>query len=180
VLGRARGDIRRITTMLDSLLDIAASEANRGNAEGLAPFDLSAVASDMAELYRSSIEEAGLNLVTSIAPSVTMCGEAMQIGRLLANLLDNAVKYVPAGGTISLTVQEGPRVVVSDDGPGIAAELRADVFDRFRRGRDAGQTSGHGLGLALARAIALRHDLVLTLGESSVGCRFELAREDDR
>jgi len=177
VLTRARGDIRRVTTMLDSLLDIASSEANRGNAAGLTPFDLSALASDMADLYRSSIEEAGLRFETLIGPAIEMIGEPMQIGRLLANLLDNAVKYVPSGGIISLSVEPGPTIVVSDDGPGIPPELRTMIFERFRRGRDSGQNSGHGLGLALARAIALRHDLSLSLEESKTGCRFELKPE---
>ena len=177
VLARARSDIRRITTMLDSLLDIASSEANRGNAAGLTSFDLAATAADIAELYRSSIDEAGLRFETSITGGVTMVGEPMQISRLLANLLDNAIKYVPSGGLVSLTVNEGPIVIISDDGPGIPPELRPTIFERFSRGREPGRSPGHGLGLALARAIAARHDLVLTLEESEKGCRFQLKPE---
>lgn len=177
VLTHARGDIRRITTMLDSLLDIASSEANRGNATGLAPFDLSALATDMADLYRSSMEEAGLQFETSIISAIEMIGEPMQIGRLLANLLDNAVKYVPSGGTIRLSIDPGPTMVVSDDGPGIPPELRPTIFERFHRGRNPGQNPGHGLGLALALAIASRHDLRLTLEDSERGCRFMLRPE---
>lgn len=173
----ASNDIRGITTMLDSLLDIAASEASRGDRRGLTPFDLSGLASDLVELYRGSMEEAGLELTATIAPGVGMIGEPMQIGRLVANLLDNAVKYVPAGGTVMLEVQAGPTIVVADDGPGVPAAIAGDVFGRFRRGANAAGRAGHGLGLALARAIAERHELTLTLEPSPRGCRFVVAPE---
>lgn len=177
-LALASNDIRGITRMLDALLDIAASQADRGDRAGLAAFDLSELTDDLAEIYRGSLEEAGLKLVTAIAPGVTMTGDATQISRLLANLLDNAIKYVPAGGTVRLEVAEGPRIVVADDGPGIAPELAPRVFDRFRRGAEAADTPGHGLGLSLARAIAERHDLTLRLAGGQPGARFEIAPEE--
>lgn len=176
-LALASNDIRGITRMLDALLDIAASQADRGDRAGLAPFDVSELADDLAEIYRGSMEEAGLKLVTAIAPGVTMTGDPTQISRLLANLLDNAIKYVPAGGTVRLDVTAGPRITVADDGPGVAPELAPRVFERFRRGAAAADTPGHGLGLSLARAIAERHDLTLNLVSSDAGARFEIAPE---
>ena len=176
-LDRARADIRRIVGMLDSLLDIAASEARRGDSSGLAPFDLSELAIDLADVYRSSMEEAGLSFVTGINPGVTMLGEPMQITRLLSNLLDNAIKYVPAGRTVRLDLATDGTLVVEDDGPGIPAEARETMFDRFRRGTSSGQV-GHGLGLALARAIAERHGLTLRLEDRSPGCRFVMTKEE--
>lgn len=177
-LALASNDIRGITRMLDALLDIAASQADRGDRAGLAAFDLSELTDDVAEIYRGSMEEAGLKLVTAIAPGVAMTGDPTQMSRLLANLLDNAIKYVPAGGAVRLEVASGPRITVADDGPGISPELAPHVFERFRRGSAAADTPGHGLGLSLARAIAERHDLSLNLVASERGARFEVVPED--
>lgn len=173
-LSGARSDIRGIVAMLDSLLDIAASEARRGDTGGLSEFDLSALVDDVAEVYRSSMEEAGLGFEAIIAPGVTMLGEPMQITRLLSNLLDNAIKFVPAGGTVRLEIDTDGSLRVSDDGPGIPADARPTIFDRFRRGHHDGPV-GHGLGLALAQAIAARHGMTLWLEETAVGASFRMA-----
>ncbi len=177
VAALASTDIRGITAMLDALLDIAASEASRGDRAGMAPFDLSALIADLADLYEGSMEDAQLRFEPRIAPGVEMVGEPMQIGRLVANLLDNAAKYVPAGGTVRLEVAPGPVIVVEDDGPGIAPELAPRIFDRFRRAAEHANAPGHGLGLALARAIAQRHDLVLSLEQGEAGSRFVVRPE---
>lgn len=170
----ARDDIRGITAMLDALLDIADSEANRGNTAGLPRFDLAETASGLAELYHGTMEAAGLTFEVDIEPGTTMVGEPMQISHLVCNLLENAIKYVPRGGTVRLEVEPGPLLAVSDDGPGIPREVRPFIFDRFRRGVGVKRKPGYGLGLALARAIARRHDLNLTLEDSMSGCRFVL------
>jgi signal transduction histidine kinase len=176
-LTRSRGDIRGIVVMLDSLLDIASNEGRRGDLAGLVELNLSELLTDLAALYEGSVEEAGLTLDTAIEPGVTMLAERMQIVRLVSNLLDNAIKYVPSGGRVSLSLAPGPRITVSDDGHGIPREDRARIFERF--GRGAGQVSqpGHGLGLALARAIAQRHGLILRLAESERGACFVLEPE---
>ncbi|MGY6636974.1 MAG: sensor histidine kinase [Erythrobacter sp.] len=169
-LAEARGEIRRIVQTLESLLDIAASKANRGDSSGLAPVDLSALVTGMCELYAGSAEEAGLELRWNVAPDVGIVGDVRQLSRLVTNMLDNALKYVPAGGRIAVTLEPGPVLVIADDGPGIAPQDRARIFDRFYRGRGRGEeTSGSGLGLALAQAIAERHGLVLSLEEGDAG-----------
>jgi signal transduction histidine kinase len=101
---------------------------------------------------------------------VTINGDERQLGRLVTNMLDNALKYVPPGGHIAITLEPGPVLVVADDGPGVDPQDRERIFDRFYRGRGKGEeTSGSGLGLALARAIAERHALALTLEEPAEG-----------
>ena len=172
LIDQCRRDIRGVVTMLDSLLDIASSEARVGDMTGLSPVDLSALASDLAELYAGSAEEEGLTLRTFIEPEVTILGEPMQLTRLLSNLLDNAIKYVPRGGQITLSVARGPVIEVRDDGPGIPPELRPLVFERFRTGQNPAGKTSHGLGLALARAIALRHGMGIALADSHVGAHF--------
>lgn len=178
LLASARGEIRGIIAMLESLLDIATSEARRGDRHGLAPVDLSALVERLAELYAGSAEESGHRFVVDIAPGVSLPGEEMQLTRLVTNLLDNAFKYVPAGGTVRLGLEPGPVLRVIDDGPGIAAEDRHFIFDRFRRGaRAANSGQGAGLGLALARAIAERHGLTIALEPSAKGASFRIAPE---
>jgi signal transduction histidine kinase len=163
-LAEARGEIRRIVQTLESLLDIAASKANRGDRSGLGPVDLSALVTETCELYAGSAEEAGLMLDWTIAADVGIEGDARQLRRLVTNMLDNAIKYVPSGGRVTVTLAPGPVLVVADDGPGIDPRDRARIFDRFYRGQGRGEeSSGSGLGLALAQAIAERHGLALTL-----------------
>ncbi len=171
-LEAARENVRGIVSMLDSLLDIAASEARVGDPAGLRRFDLSELAENIGELYSGSAEDAGIHLKCAVEPGVTMLGEATQISRLVSNLLDNALKHVPAGGRIVLAVAPGPVISVSDDGPGIPEALRPVIFDRFRSGPPVEGKSSHGLGLALAQAIALRHDMTITLVPSAQGAQF--------
>jgi signal transduction histidine kinase len=170
----ARQDIKAIIRMLESLLDIAANEAQRGDMSHLPETNLSDLAINLADLFSESASELGLALETAIAPGVIMRCDAMQMTRMLSNLLDNALKYVPAGGTIRLSVALGPRMSVVDNGPGISSELRENIFVRFRRGGEAGQ-EGHGLGLALVRAIAERHGLSVRCEDALPGAAFLIA-----
>ncbi|MDB5696141.1 MAG: ATP-binding protein [Sphingomonas bacterium] len=178
-LGEARAETRGIATLLDSLLDIAASRARRGDRVGFERVDLSALAASVADIFADSAEEAGLSLVTRISPDVELSGDAMQLTRLLSNLLDNAFKYVPKGGRIELVVEPGPRMEVRDDGPGVPSDARERIFERFQRvadGGSQGQGQGHGLGLSLARVIAERHDLTIRCEDADPGCVFIVER----
>ncbi|HEU0045246.1 HAMP domain-containing sensor histidine kinase [Sphingomonas sp.] len=178
-LGEARREGRGIAQLLDSLLDIAASRARRNDRVGFERVDLSEIAAGVAELYADSAEEAGLRLETRIAPGVELPGDAMQLTRLLSNLLDNAFKYVPAGGRIELVVAPGPRVEVRDDGPGVPDSARERIFERFQRVQ-GGNQQGHGLGLALARSIAARHDLTIRCEDGAPGCVMVIEMEGTR
>ena len=168
-LERARADVRSVVSLFDALLDIALADSAGGGVLATC-IDLSSVASDIVELYAASAEEVGIDFAWRIAPGVTMRGEPMQISRLIANLLDNALKYVPSGSRVRLTVAPGPRLVVEDNGPGVAAADRETIFERFRRSTAAG--SGHGLGLALVRVIAVRHGLAARVEDAAPGARF--------
>lgn len=176
----ARSEIRSIIRMLESLLDIAASEARRGDRHGLVPVDLSALAARLGELYADSAEESGHNLKLEIEPGVTVEGEEMALTRLITNLLDNAFKFVPPGGTIRLRLQRGPRLVISDDGPGIPVEMRETIFEKFGRCSDRTGEVGAGLGLALCRAIAERHHMQILLVPTDRGACFSVTPETRR
>lgn len=167
----ARRDVRSIVAMLESLLDIAASEAHVGRAEGLTPVDLSALIDDLIEVYRASFDDAGLEISARIAAEVIVPGDSSQLRRLVSNLFDNAVRYVPAGGRISVTLSPGPRLSIADDGPGIPERVHARLFDRFSSG-----SGGHGLGLALVRAIVQRHGWEIKVVTGENGTMFEIGR----
>ena len=173
-----REEIRRLVRMLESLLDIASSKARRGDRHGLRPVDLSELATRIGELYADSAEESGHVFTCEITPGVVIEGEETQLTRMITNLLDNAFKYVPAGGSVSLRLRPGPILTVQDDGPGIPETERDSVFKRFHRGaahRDDGQ--GSGLGLALTQAIAERHGLQISLADTDKGACFIVAGE---
>ncbi|MDE0946625.1 MAG: HAMP domain-containing sensor histidine kinase [Sphingobium sp.] len=178
-LEQSRAEIRSVVRLLDSLLDIAGTQAMRGDLRGLVDTNLSDIADNLADLYGASAEELGIGFHARIAPGVTLRADPMQMTRLLSNLLDNAFKYVPSGGTVSLTLSAGPHIVVQDDGPGIPHTDRDRVFERYVR-LDGAQVGGHGLGLSLARAIAQRHDLSLHVEDAAPGARFVVQPEDDR
>jgi two-component system sensor histidine kinase QseC len=98
-------------------------------------------------------------------------GNADLLSMLLSNLLDNAIRYTPAGGHIGLVVRrcaQGLQIDVADDGPGIPAEQRERVFDRFYRGDHQSQP-GTGLGLAICRRVAELHETAIVLASGSDG-----------
>lgn len=173
ILNRGRQDIRNIIAMLDSLLDIASSQAKKGDLSGLTEIDLSAIATSMADLFAESADELGIGFQSDIAAGVKMLADPSHIQRILSNLLDNAFKYVPHGGTVRLTLRQGPVIVVQDDGPGVPSALHQKIFERFAR-VDSGDTPGHGLGLALSQALAERNGLTIVCRDASPGALFEV------
>jgi signal transduction histidine kinase len=95
----------------------------------------------------------------------------------LSNLIDNAIKFTPAGGAVRIEarmVDGRPFALVSDTGVGIPSQERTKIFDRFYRGERSGQTLGHGLGLSIAETIANLHGFALTVEDNNPGARFEL------
>jgi two-component system, OmpR family, sensor kinase len=94
-------------------------------------------------------------------------GDADALRTLISNLVDNAIRYTPAGGRVDVALADDAGSVVltvRDSGPGIAVEDRERVFDRFYRGSGAGGIRGSGLGLAIVKRIAERHRAGVELG----------------
>lgn len=176
-LQAASARTQSMVRLLDALLDIASAEAQRGDLKGLDNISLSEVARSISELYAASAEAAGVDLVCEIEGEVFLRADAMQMSRLMVNLLDNAFKYGASGTFIKLKVAAGPVIVVEDDGPGIPEAARPKIFERYQRGVDRGR-QGHGLGLALVQAIAARYGLGARLeaGDGG-GARFVVAPE---
>ncbi|MET0371094.1 MAG: HAMP domain-containing sensor histidine kinase [Sphingobium sp.] len=177
MLGQSRNEVRGVVRLLDSLLDIAGTQAMRDDPRGMEYVDLSGLAENLAELYGASADDLGIRFRSTIAPGIRMRADPMQMTRLLSNLLDNAFRYVSSGGSVSLSVDAGPVLIVKDDGPGIPSADRERVFDRYvRLGNSV--PGGHGLGLALARAIAERHGLVIRIEDANPGALFVIRPEE--
>jgi signal transduction histidine kinase len=142
----------------NALLGIAEAEAG-SRREALSVVRLDEIAHSVAELYEPVADEKGLTLAALIDEGLLVRGDRHLLSQAIANLLDNALKYTPAG-SVSLTVRaEGDwaRVEVADTGPGVPADRRESVFDRFVRLEGSRSTPGNGLGLSLVRAVARMH-----------------------
>ena len=167
--------VSEVAGLLDTfngLLAIARAEAGRpeGTPE---PFDLSAAVNDMVELYAPVAEEKSLSLTGYVAAGLTLVGFRQLMSQALGNLVDNAIKYTPEGGTISVTLNLG-ELIVADSGPGIPEADRDRVLDRFLRLEASRNSPGSGLGLSLVRAVARLHGAELILDDNSPGLRVIL------
>ena len=161
------------------MLRISRIEAARG-ANGLAPTDLAGILQDAVELYQPEAEDRGQRLTLDIGAGLWVAGDRDLLFQAIANLLDNAVKFAPAGGRIAVTGRvEGDRVAifVEDDGPGIDESLRERVTERFFRTPDAEGVPGYGLGLALVSAVAAHHRSDLRMESAMPGLRVLWAFE---
>lgn len=173
---RAMADLDDITAVFQALLRIAEIEAG-ARRSAFARFDAAPIAAGLAELYEAAAEAHGLQLSIELANPLPVWGDTALVQQALANLLDNAVKFSPPGGRVTLSgeARDGRvRLGVQDQGPGIPDADRARAADRFYRGEAARQTPGYGLGLALARAVAALHGGTLTLGDNAPGLRATL------
>ena len=164
----------QLMATFNSLLRLARIEA--GHELPAEPVALDEVLGDAVELWQAMAEQSGQSIVASIEP-VLVAGDRNLLFQMLSNLLDNAVKYGARGGRIEVLLKRVGDVValeISDQGPGIAAELHERVFDRFVRGEAHRGTPGTGLGLSVVRAIAIRHGAELRLESTQPGLRVRL------
>jgi two-component system OmpR family sensor kinase len=168
-LARLQQGIDRAIRLMQQLLLLARQEAAAQSGAvlptvALAPLARQAVAEALPQAQARGID-LGLEVEGDEAAMPAVRGDADALAILLRNLLDNAVKYTPSDGRIDLVL--GPHALaVHDSGPGIAAEERERVFERFYRSPDA-TAGGSGLGLTIARAIAERHGATLQLDRSA-------------
>ncbi len=172
VVDALKAELRDTVRVFEALLDIAAAEAATGDMPSLTPVNLSALCQNLFDLYEPIGEERGLKVQARIAPDLWIVGDANLVSRLLANLLDNAMKYTCCGDTVELGLHPNGarhRLSVSDTGPGMPDAPRAHVFEPFQRGTQDGEIPGHGLGLALVRAIATRHGAKLEIVSDQKG-----------
>ncbi len=175
-IDRATVDLDGIVTVFQALLRIAEIEAGSRRAS-FTQVDVVTALEAVADLYGAVAEEKGVTLDVALPRRLEFNCDGALIQQAVANLVDNAVKFSPEGGTVRLSAtQEGKRIhiAVTDSGPGIPDEDRGRATDRFYRGDSARGTPGSGLGLALVQAVAFLHGGVLGLEDAKPGLRATL------
>ena len=149
----------RIMAMLNTLMDI--SEAETGTmALQKTRTELAQLVAQTVDLYEDVAEEAGVEIHTKIAPQVAVEADVNRLRQVLANIVDNAVKYTPRGGSIEISAGQDGEMAwlrVSDTGSGITPEELPRVWERLYRGDKSRSTRGLGLGLSLVKAIVEAH-----------------------
>ena len=161
-------DLDAIARVFKAVLRIAEVEAGARRA-AFAPADLAPVLADVAELYGASAEARDQHLLTEIDGPLPLVGDRDLLGQAVVNLLDNALKFTPPGGTVRLSAHMADGAVevrVADDGPGMPPADRARAGERFFRADAARSTPGSGLGLSLVRAVASLHGGEVLLSET--------------
>ena len=150
--------LARATRMVEQLLALARQEPAAGQ-RAFAPCDLADLARDAVSTRALIARERGIDLGVKRSGSVKISGDASALEVMLGNLVDNAIRHTPSGGTVDVESyhEDGFAVLeVADTGPGIPQAERARVFDRFYR-LPGSQTMGSGLGLAIVRRVAEAH-----------------------
>jgi heavy metal sensor kinase len=149
----------RLLEMIETMLAISELEAGAGSL-AMGEVDMAGVVEDACELFQPLAEDKGLTIVTEVATSSRVYGDIQKLQRIVANLLDNAIKYTPTEGTVTVSINGDTDQIflsVSDTGIGISGEGLANVFERFYRCDPSRSHAGVGLGLSLVMAIARSH-----------------------
>jgi signal transduction histidine kinase len=150
----------RLLDMINTMLVISRTEAGVHELQWQ-PVDMTGLVRDAGRLFETTIRDKDLDLDIATEGSHPVVGDARMLQRMVANLLDNAIRYTPPGGKIGITLQDSASgeviVVIRDNGIGISADDLPRIFERFYRCDPSRSQSGTGLGLSLAQAVAHAH-----------------------
>lgn len=175
LIEQAVADADGLLNTFQALLRIAEAEA--GNRDRFSRLDVGAVVRDVGELYEPLAADSDRALEVDASEALYVQGDRDLLFQALANLVDNAVKHSPAPGTIRISAaQRGNRVevAVADSGPGIPADQREAVLQRFVRLESCRKSPGSGLGLSLVNAVARLHSGEVELEDNEPGLRVRL------
>lgn len=179
-LAELAAGIDRSQRLVEQLLQVARSDTD-GELTRREPVDLAALVRACVAALSIKADHAGLDLGADATGQLMVQGDLSQLTVLLNNLIENALRYTPAGGVVDVfaVLQDGrPTLRVVDNGPGIAESDRERVFDRFYRCEaaqsQANDSGGSGLGLAIVRAIAERHGAQVSLATPAAGSGLEV------
>ena len=180
-LEMARAETERLTSLARKLLDF---ESLRSHQLDLQDVELRSVVREVVERHASAAAARGIGLDEAGDAAIAWRCDPVLVSQALENLIDNAVRFAPAGSRIDITTRcaEGNcRVLVHDDGPGIPVEERGKVFEPFYRGSTAGSQTG--LGLAFVEDVARKHGgramLVASARGTTIGMEFPGGRRDE-
>lgn len=167
--------VERMDALTRSLLDLSQLEADDAEIQ-FEDVDLAALLRDFAEPYASRAEQSEVNFNLEIeSDQAIIKGNSAQVGTLIQNLLDNAVKFTPPGGQVNVKLSEQDETVqlnITDTGIGIPEDDLSHLFSRFHRGRNASAYPGNGLGLAIVKIIADQHGASIDVESGVIGTEF--------
>jgi signal transduction histidine kinase len=172
-VARLREQSRRLGLLAAELLDLSRLDAGVSLRREL--IELGALTRAVLGEFAVRASENDVRLVLATKPPRCWAiADPAAVARIVRILADNALRFAPAGSAVrvGVTVGRTARIAVTDEGPGVPAEERAQIFERFRRGTHTGGAPGFGLGLALGRELAERMEGRLDLEPSDVGARF--------
>jgi signal transduction histidine kinase len=171
VVDTAVADLDQTISIITALLRIGEIETGRRRS-GFGEVDLGDIAREVYDLYQPACEERGLTLELAASPVPPVFGDGELLMEAIANLVDNATKFTPAGGRVRIVtgLEEGvPALAIEDTGPGIPPGEREAVSRRFYRAEASRNTAGHGLGLSIVGAIVRLHEFRLVLRDAAEG-----------
>ena len=177
LLASAESEAEHALRTFSALIDLARAEAGLSR-DAMERTDLAALATDVADLFEPLAEERQQRLERDVRPAMAVAHRQI-LFQALGNLLENAIKYSPAGSPLRLclepgSTERGPAFVVSDAGPGIPVHAREQALRPFVRLETAGRKPGSGLGLAIAAAAARLHGGQLLLDDAGPGLKVRL------
>ncbi len=158
----------RLLEMINTMLDITEVEAGVGKLV-MEEVDIARLVREACELFQPVAEDKGITLVFDVSTDCSVKGDIQRLQRLVANLLDNALKYTLPGGkvTVTLSTDAGTAIItVIDTGIGVSEKELPRIFERFYRGDRSRTQTGTGLGLSLAGAIASAHGGSITVSST--------------
>src|SRR6202042_56618 len=170
----AVADVDRVIRIFDALLRLAEIDAGMRRS-GFVSLDVSDLAANAVEFYEPAAELKNIDLKMRSNGPLSVSADPVLLAQALSNLIDNALKYAPQGGSIEVAVQRcddlRAEISVSDNGPGIDDAEKTKVMQRFYRGDASRGTPGVSLGLSLVQAVAKLHGSALELLDNGPGLR---------
>lgn len=178
-LKRAQSEMETLGGVLDTVLRISRIETSDDNSS-FTHFSGGQLVRDLAQTFEPVLDAVGQTLRWDQVPveGAMLFGDRRMVQQMLVNLIENASRHAGAGAQIELAVRSdngATTIIVADDGPGIPAEKRDEVFEPFRRLNVSRGSPGAGLGLALVKAIASRHHARIALDDNHPGLRVTIA-----
>ena len=173
----ALADVDRVIAIFNALLRLAQIDSGMRRS-GFVPLDAAKVAADAVEFYLPAAEVKGVTLTYRGNGPAPTSGDPVLLAQAVSNLIDNALKYVPPGGAVSVNAERGDgdavEIAVADNGPGVADSEKPKLVERFYRGDTSRGTPGVGLGLSVVDAVARLHGGFLKLTDNNPGLRARL------
>jgi signal transduction histidine kinase len=176
MVARVRSNTDKLLERFRAMLRISEIGALQRRS-GFAEVQLATLVSEVGELYEPLAESKSIQLVVQAEPVGAIHADRALLFEAFANLIDNAIKFAPTGGTVRIALTRtrfGPQVEIVDNGPGIPSGEREAVLGRFYRSEQTRHIAGSGLGLSMVSAVIRVHDFTMRIDNAAPGTRVTI------